>query len=350
MYRVANQIIEFVEKTCSKNVFVLTGNGAMYLNDAIEVSEKLNYICVRNEAAAPIAASSSAEVTGLTGVVCVTAGPGSTNALAGLAEIWVDSGNVLVISGQVPTSALGIGGSAPFNTRTFGIAGIPIIDYVNNLTKFAISIMSPSEVKCALQDIYRALNMGRKGPVWLDIPLDIQSMPAIIFSMDELIQNLKNESRVTDGITPDEIQELKGLLKQSTRPLFILGRGAGEMKDFDRFVSWLEKSRLPFALSRVMAHEVPIGVSNNLGVLGVRGRPWSKEVLGTADLIVSLGCRLPTSIVGEDFSYLSQDARIAMVDIDYSEIQRHGERINLGINKSLSDFGEIFSDLVAALN
>ena len=350
MYRVANQIIEFVEKTCSKNVFVLTGNGAMYLNDAIEVSEKLNYICVRNEAAAPIAASSSAEVTGLTGVVCVTAGPGSTNALAGLAEIWVDSGNVLVISGQVPTSALGIGGSAPFNTRTFGIAGIPIIDYVNNLTKFAISIMSPSEVKCALQNIYRALNIGRKGPVWLDIPLDIQSMPAITFSMDELIQNLKNESQVTDGITPDEMQELKGLLKQSTRPLFILGRGASEMKDFDRLVSWLEKSRLPFALSRVMAHEVPIGVPNNLGVLGVRGRPWSKEVLGTADLIVSLGCRLPTSIVGEDFSYLSQDARIAMVDIDYSEIQRHGERINLGINKSLSDFGEICSDLDAALN
>ena len=97
MYRVADQIIEFVEKTCSRNVFVLTGNGAMYLNDAIELSEKLNYICVRNEAAAPVAASSSAEVTGLTGVVCVTAGPGSTNALAGLAEIWVDSGNVLVI-------------------------------------------------------------------------------------------------------------------------------------------------------------------------------------------------------------------------------------------------------------
>jgi len=350
MYRVADQVIEFVEKTCSKNIFVLTGNGAMYLNDAIELSEKLNYICVRNEAAAPVAASSSAEVTGLTGVVCVTAGPGSTNALAGLAEIWVDSGNVLVISGQVPTSVLGIGGSAPFNTRTFGIAGIPIIDYVKNLTKFATSIMSSSEVKPALKEIYRALNIGRKGPVWLDIPLDIQSMPAIAFSMDEFIQELKNESQRVDRITLSEIQELKVLLQKSSRPLFILGRGAGEMKNLDRFINWLEKSHLPFALTRVMAHEVPIGVPNNMGVLGVRGRPWSKEVLEKADLIVSLGCRLPTSIVGENFSYLSKDVRIAMIDIDNSEIQRHGAKVNLGINKSLSDFDQICSSLDAALN
>jgi acetolactate synthase-1/2/3 large subunit len=350
MYRVADQIIEFVEKTCSKNIFVLTGNGAMYLNDAIELSEKLNYICVRNEAAAPVAASSSAEVTGLTGVVCVTAGPGSTNALAGLAEIWVDSGNVLVISGQVPTSVLGTGGSAPFNTRTFGIAGIPIIDYVKNLTKFATSIMSPSEVKHALQEIYRALNIGRKGPVWLDIPLDIQSMPAISFSMDELIQELKNESQSTNDITTDEIHELEMLLQKSSRPLFILGRGVSEMKHLDRFIDWLEKSHLPFALSRVMAHEVPIGVPSNMGVLGVRGRPWSKEVLGKADLIVALGCRLPTSIVGEDFSYLSQDVRIAMVDIDLSEIQRHGDRVALGINKSLSNFAQICASLDTSIN
>lgn len=350
MYRVADQIIEFIEKTCSRNIFVLTGNGAMYLNDAIEVSKKLKYICVRNEAAAPVAASSSAEVTGLTGVVCVTAGPGSTNALAGLAEIWVDSGNVLVLSGQVPTPALGVNGSAPFNTRTFGIAGIPIIDYVSNLTKFAISIMSPLDVQFALQETYRALNVGRKGPVWLDIPLDVQSMPAQEFSMDAFIHSLQVETQLTDNCSPSEVHELALLIKRSSRPLFILGRGADEIKDFNHFVSWLKKSQVPFALSRVMAHKVPITVANNLGVLGVRGRPWSKEVLGAADLIVSLGCRLPTSIVGEKFSYLSKDVRIAMIDIDLGEIQRHGERIDLGINKSLSDFGNVCSDLEAALS
>lgn len=350
MYRVADQIIEFVEKTCSRNIFVLTGNGAMYLNDAIEVSKQLNYICVRNEAAAPVAASSSAEVTGLTGVVCVTAGPGSTNALAGLAEIWVDSGNVLVLSGQVPTSALSINGSAPFNTRTFGIAGIPIIDYVSNLTKFAISIMSPLDVQYALRETYRALNTGRKGPVWLDIPLDVQSMPAQEFSMDAFIDSLQVEIQLTDNFSPSEVHALALLIKQSSRPLFILGRGVDEIKDFNGFISWLEKSQIPFALSRVMAHKVPIGVPNNLGVLGVRGRPWSKEVLGEADLIVSLGCRLPTSIVGENFSYLSQDVRIVMIDIDSSEIQRHGDRIDLGINRSLSDFGDVCSDLEVSLS
>jgi acetolactate synthase-1/2/3 large subunit len=87
-----------------------------------------------------------------------------------------------------------------------------------------------------------------------------------------------------------------------------------------------------------------------MGVLGVRGRPWSKEVLEKADLIVSLGCRLPTSIVGENFSYLSKNVRIAMIDIDNSEIQRHGAKVNLGINKSLSDFDQICSSLDDALN
>jgi len=255
-----------------------------------------------------------------------------------------------VISGQVPTSALDMGGGAPFNTRTFGIAGIPIIDYVKKLTKFATSIMSPSEVKPALKEIYRALNMGRKGPVWLDIPLDIQAMPAIDFSMDELIEELKQESHLLEGITHNQIQELKGLLQQSSRPLFILGRGASEMKNLDRFIDWLEKSHIPFALTRVMAHEVPMGVPNNMGVLGVRGRPWSKEVLEKADLVVSLGCRLPTSIVGENLIYLSQDARIAMIDIDNSEIQRHGKRIDLGINKSLRDFDQICVNLETSLN
>ena len=193
--RVADQIVEFVEKVCASNVFVLTGNGAMYLNDAIEISETLSYTCVRNEAAAPIAASSYADVENLPGVVCVTAGPGSTNAIAGLAEVWVDSGSILILSGQVPSAEILNYGRSPKVLRTFGIAGIPVTTYIKDITKYSAIILHSSEVRSVLKETYKALLSGRKGPVWIDLPLDVQSSEAVNWSIDELIAESERKLR-----------------------------------------------------------------------------------------------------------------------------------------------------------
>ncbi len=335
--RVADLIADFVAKNCSPHVYVLTGNGAMYLNDAIEQSKDLDYICVRNEAAAPIAAASGAQITGKPGVVCVTAGPGSTNALAGLAEVWVDSAQILIISGQVPSNEATNFGRSLQNQRTFGIAGIPITTYVEKLTKFATTLQKPEHLRGTLKEILVALKSGRKGPVWLDVPLDIQAAEVSPFSIEELTQEVESEIQKVENTILDQIDvnRIKDLLTKSKRPLLLLGRGINEIDNFIAFQDWINSLGIPYALSKVAAHRFSMSNPSNLGVLGVRGRPWSQQILNETDLIISLGCRLPSAIVGPNYEYIADTCKIVMVDIDQAEIDRHGAKVTLGVNKSL---------------
>jgi acetolactate synthase-1/2/3 large subunit len=348
--RVADVIAEFVSKTCSPNVYVLTGNGAMYLNDAIELCEDLEYICVRNEAAAPIAAASGAQLSGKPGVVCVTAGPGSTNALAGLAEVWVDSAQILIISGQVPSNEATNYGRSFDALRTFGIAGIPITNYVEKLTKFSTTLQKAENLREVLKKILIEMKSGRKGPVWLDVPLDIQASEVLPFSIGELIIEVDNEIALNPDVYISEVDasKIQELLSSSKKPIFLLGRGIYEVEKFQQFQNWITSLGVPFALSKVAANLFPISNPNNLGVLGVRGRPWSSQVLKEVDLIISLGCRLPSAIVGPNYEYLSTSCKIVMIDIDSMEIRRHGNKINLEINRSLKSVDNLISKISGA--
>lgn len=350
--RVADQIVEFVEKVCASNVFVLTGNGAMYLNDAIEISETLSYTCVRNEAAAPIAASSYSDIENLPGVVCVTAGPGSTNAIAGLAEVWVDSGSILILSGQVPSAEILNYGRSPKVMRTFGIAGIPVTTYIKDITKYSAIILHPSEVRSVLKETYKALLSGRKGPVWIDLPLDVQSSEAVNWSIDELIIESEKELKETEFeyFSNSEMEQISNFLNSLNKPMILLGRGILEIEDFNTFKEWIIKTNIPFATSRVVAHKFDIGIKNNLGVLGVRGRAWSKKILGEVDGILSIGSRIPSSIVGPNYEYLNREAKLGMIDIDIDEINRHGARVTTCINKSLKNFGKVIDGIRLNLN
>jgi acetolactate synthase I/II/III large subunit len=317
--RVADQIAEFISLTCSNKVFVLTGNGAMYLNDAIQTNKQLDYVCVRNEAAAPIAASSYSQASGRIGTVCVTAGPGGANAMASVVEAWVDSINILIISGQVSTPDLE---STP--TRSFGIAGIPIITYVKNFTKYSAIIDSVDSLEQHLKETLIAFKTGRPGPVWLDIPLDIQAAPASKFSVVKLVNDTERtldfESR---NLEEPNFQEIELALNEAKKPLILLGRGIENTKNSNVIKNWLEKNKIPYGLSRPVAYMAKISNEPNLGVLGVRGRSWSKSVLDECDLLIAVGCRLPTSIVGSDFSYLPKKLKIIQIDNDKVELERN---------------------------
>ena len=165
---VSDYIIQFLVDRGSNVCFLLSGNGAMVLDDSIH--RKMKYICARNEAAAPVMAKAWAKLTGKLGVVCVTAGPGALNAVPGLGECWVDSTPVLILSGQVPYNVI-----EP-NCRTFGTAGIDIIPIVKPLTKYAtrLTIYNFSGLKTILEEAYYQAMTPRQGPVWFDIPLDLQ--------------------------------------------------------------------------------------------------------------------------------------------------------------------------------
>jgi acetolactate synthase-1/2/3 large subunit len=170
---VADYVAKFLKSKKIKEIFMLTGYGSMYLNDSIK-KEKIKYFATRNEATAPIMAASYARVTNNVGVACVTAGPGATNAIPGLAEAFVDSSPIIVISGQVIRKHTTIMTGLK-NIRTFGTAEINILPIVKPLTKYAVTILDEKNTRYIFEKAFYEATNGRKGPVWIDIPLDIQN-------------------------------------------------------------------------------------------------------------------------------------------------------------------------------
>lgn len=310
--RVADQIAEFMAAIGGGHVFVLTGNGAMYLNDAIEQHPTLEYLCVHNEAVAAPAAAAYAEISGAVGIVNVTAGPGATNALAGLAEAWVDSGRVLIVAGQVPTSAFPHYSSAFEKPRSFGIAGINSVAAASHFSKAALQILDPKDVEPVLRRAKYELFNGRPGPVWIEVPLDVQGMKA---SGGIELRHQRPDNTLNCRVGAD-FSELGTALSTSKRPLFILGRGTGSDDSHRRFSEVLHRLRIPFAPSRVVAHKHSSENPLCLGTVGVRGKPFTAQILGSADLVVGIGTSLPTSMLGSRFEYLARDAMVFRVDIE----------------------------------
>ena len=167
--RVADYLSKYLYDIGVKNVFMLSGTGSIHLDDAFAHQKGMQHICARHEAAAVMMAEASAKLTGNIGVVIATTGPGGTNAMGGIVEAWVDSVPILVISGQVFSNQISAG------VRSFGVQGFNIIENVQNITKYAVQVSDPQQIRFHLEKaIYKAIT-GRPGPVWLDIPFDVQS-------------------------------------------------------------------------------------------------------------------------------------------------------------------------------
>ena len=170
--RVVDFIVKFLKQKKINDIFMLTGYGAMYLNDAVKLAG-IKYYATRNEATAPSMASSYARLKNKVGVACVTAGPGATNALPGLAEAYVDSSPIVILSGQVDYKQTTHSTNSK-QIRSFGTAEINIIPIVKPLTKYAEIIKNPKDVKYILEKAFYMATSGRRGPVWIDIPLNVQ--------------------------------------------------------------------------------------------------------------------------------------------------------------------------------
>lgn len=323
--RVSDVIIDVACNLGAKTAYVLTGNGAMYLNDAIARDSRLKYVCVRNEAAAPLAAAAEYQLTGRLSIVCVTAGPGSTNAIAGLAEAWVDSAAFLVLSGQVPTSDMPPRGNREALPRSFGLAGFSTVEVVRPITKYAAVVDSAANLDQIIRKSLSAFSSGRPGPVWLDIPLDVQDAivsPITVQSVTEL-SRLPLEARVgaSSSSSHDDFDFFDSFLR-AKKPLILIGRGASTIWRNDRakLESLISRYQIPFCLTRSCAHFFPLSHPLNLGVLGVRGRAWSSSILGEADAVLSLGGRLPAAVIGHNASYLRKDCKLFLIDIDAPEL------------------------------
>ncbi len=329
--RVADYIVNFLVEKDIKDIFVLTGFGAMYLNDAIAANKNISYYCARNEAASPMMAEAYARIKGTPGAVCLTAGPGSTNAVPGLAEAYVDSAPVIIISGQVEkkhTTYL----SKVEGLRSFGTAEINIVPIVKPLTKYSVMITDPKTIRYHLEKAYYLATNGRPGPVWLDIPQDIQYArvnPNMLKAFKVKINKPKNLNI--------KVKILIKELEKAKRPLIIAGNGVRQSGSLAEFKFLIDKLKIPVILTRLGLDSLPYSHPLNMGLGGIKGTRFCFDITRRADFILVLGARLAIPFAGENLKIFSKKARVVAVDIEECELKKPGVKINLPIQANIKD-------------
>ena len=342
--RVADYIAKFLVRHGVRDIFVLTGHGAMYLNDAITLQPELKYYCARNEAAAPMMAEAYARVKKSLGAVCLTSGPGSTNAIPGLAEAWVDSAPVLIISGQVQRShttyAVGLPG-----LRTFGTAEINIVPVVRSITKYAEMVTEPESIRYHLEKAYYLATSGRPGPVWLDIPMDVQFAEV----EEEKLEPFVPPAQAWAWADLDAgVEEVAKLLLSAKRPLLVGGHGVRLAGAVPEFRALSEKLKIPFILSRFAQDMLPYSHPCNMGQAGIKGVRFCAAVMKSADLVLSLGCRMAVQLAGHRFDAFAPDAKVVMVDIEKDELKKPGVPLHRAVHADVKPFLKKLLDRLSA--
>ena len=327
MMRVTDYIADFIYKQGVEDIFMLSGGGSIYLDDGVICNKKLNYICVRNEATAPMMAEAYARLKQNLGVAYVSTGPGGTNAVTGLAEAWVDSAPILIVSGQVQRNHTTYNAKIK-NLRTFGTQEIDIIEIVKSITKYAVMVNNPNKIRYHLEKAIYLAKSGRPGPVWLDIPLDVQ---AAVINEEDLEGYAPESDKISDKTVDAYIKSVLDLLILSERPLIIAGQGLRNANAINEFKELVESLDVPVIFSRLAQDVLPFSHKNNLGHGGMKGLRYTSSIMKESDLILSIGSRLSVQFVGLDFDAFSKDAKVVMVDIDEAELKKPSIKIDIPI-------------------
>lgn len=311
-----------------RNLFMVSGGGAMHLNDSF--GKFIPYICNHNEQACAIAAEGYARVNQELAVVNVTTGPGGLNCLNGVFGEWTDSVPVLYISGQVkfPTT---IASCPQIPLRQLGDQEVDIVSVVKPLTKYAKMVTEPNEIKYYLDKaIFEATN-GRKGPVWLDIPINVQ---AALIDENELKEFVPPQKPVYDL----KINEVVNRLKSAKRPLLIAGHGIRLAGMVDVFKELVDKLNIPF-VTTFNGFDMISSVHNNfVGRIGTIGQRCGNFALQNADLVICLGTRNNIRQASYNFENFAKNAYKISVDIDEAELDKPTVVPDLKVHADLCEF------------
>lgn len=335
MIKLSDYVFNFVAEKGVKDVFLLPGGGCMHLVDSLGSNPGLKYTALLHEQAVAIAADAYSQYTNNLGVALVTTGPGGTNAITGVAGSWLDSIPVMIISGQVkrPDLAQGRG------IRQLGFQEIDIVSIVKPITKYAVTILDPQQIALELEKAFFLATTGRKGPVWIDIPLDVQAM---MVDESELIHFVPPQTR--SHYT--EVSKVTELLKNAKRPVILAGNGIRLSSAEGIFNDLIRMLKIPVLTSwkaaDLLAENDELFVGRP-GSIGQRGANFS---LQTSDLLISIGARLDFGQIGYEHNLVAPKARKIIVDIDEAEIDKLGFKVDL---KVVSDAGAFISQLQSEL-
>lgn len=332
--RVADYLMKRLVALGITDVFLLSGGGAMYLDDAIACEQGLKAIPCHHEQACGIAA----EAYGRTnpagfGVAVVTTGPGATNILTPVAGAWIESLPLMVISGQVkrPDALNG----RPL--RQTGVQEVDIVSMVKPVTKYAVTIQKPEDARRCFEEAVWQMRSGRPGPVWLDVPLDIQAAPVNPETMVgfDPVPNQNNSQLIDKQIT-----KVGDLLASAKRPLILAGHGVRIAGAADLLKQVAEKLGIPCVFTwnaaDIMHWDHPLYVGRP-GVVAARAPNFAVQ---NSDCLIAIGCRLDNIITAYNPKGFARHAKKIIVDIDQNELNRHEFSTELSIHADAKAFLE----------
>ena len=338
--RVADYVASFIKKIGVDCVFMVPGGGAMFLNDAIQCKKGLDFVANHNEQASSIAAEAYSRVTENIGVAIVTTGPGSTNAITGVAGAWIESVPLMIISGQVKTSDL----KGKSGVRQMGPQEVDIVSIVSPITKYAKTIKDPKKIRSELEKAYYLATSGRKGPVWIDIPLDIQATP---IDPTKLIGFKKLTSNKSSLKFFNKYDEIINLINTSERPIILAGHGIRLAKASKDFTKMCRLLNIPVVTTWNAMDLLPNSNKLNIGKPGSVALRAPNFAIQNSDLLISVGARLDNIVTAYNPHNFAKNSKRIIVDIDLNELNKFKMKVYFKINLDAKVFLENLNAMAA---
>jgi acetolactate synthase-1/2/3 large subunit len=331
--KLSDYVMEFLAGRGVRHIFLLPGGGAMHLNDSLARSQDITAVATLHEQGAAIAAEAYGRVAGQLSAALVTCGPGGTNAITGVVGAWLDSTPTFYISGQVKRADL----RKDPELRQSGVQEVDIVTIVGSVTKYAVTVTDPASIRYHLEKAHHLATSGRGGPVWLDIPLDVQGANIDPGALEGFVST---DAPKNDRALFEPVRKAAGLLRSSARPVALLGNGIRRSGAEKQLRGWLDHLHIPVLTTwlglDLLADDDPLLIGRPGGI-AQRGANFA---LQNCDCLIAIGARLDPIITGYAHERFARGARKIVVDIDPAEIRKLGFKIDCPV---IADAAEFFS-------
>jgi acetolactate synthase-1/2/3 large subunit len=344
--RVADYILDAIACRGVEDIFFLPGGGAMHLNNALLRNKCLQAVSMLHEQGASIASEAYARTSGLFGVCMVTSGPGATNAITGVSGAWFESTPMVVISGQVKRADLK-GGT---QLRQLGTQELDIVTVVSSITKYAVCLTDPALVRYEVEKALFLMQSGRPGPVWIDVPMDIQASeinPESLIGYELAHTEQVQEACLTNAPVMTAATQVANMLMNAKRPVMLLGNGVHCACAAESARALVDQLQVPTQTTWIGADLLECSHPLYFGRPGTVASRGANFTIQNADLVIAIGCRMDYSITGYNRNQFARGAAVVVVDIDEAEIDKLGDLPKLRV---VADAGVFINQLSDAMS
>lgn len=333
--QVGEYIAQFLVSRGVTHNYTVPGGGAMYLNMAFGHTEGLKNVFVQHEQAAAIAAEAHARLTNLPALVCCTTGPGGTNTLTGVVGAWLDSIPMIVVSGQVKYESTKM--AAGLDLRAMGDQEYDIVPVVSHMTKYARLVTKPESIRYHLEKAWHLATTGRPGPVWLDIPQDVQRAIVEVDDM-EGYDSSTYDANLPEAPSLELARDIIDRVRAAERPVLNLGNGVRIADAYDEAQRLIDRLNIPVVVGFNSIDTIPSDHELYVGRAGIMGDRPGNWAVQNSDLFLSIGSRLSIRQVGYDVRNWARAAYTIVEDVDAEELKKPTVRIDMPVHADAKAF------------